>query len=154
MALTTAQLQTLHDELVADLRAYGYAAHLPPNPANWNGPADLLNLVRDGTNGGPAITMGRDDVPRGEIIAAIDVADFPALSGNPNSTALSVERRQLAYLTMLSGLDESIRLLDDAGTNLPIIGNLTAIFPAGTGTRARLVATASRFGSRAEELLG
>jgi hypothetical protein len=52
MALTAAQLAILKTELTTDPRVYGYAPMLPPNPANWNGAAALLNLRRDGTNGG------------------------------------------------------------------------------------------------------
>ena len=38
--------------------------------------------------------------------------------------------------------------------NTPVIANFQVMFPAGSGTRARLIALASRNGSRAEQLFG
>jgi hypothetical protein len=47
-----------------------------------------------------------------------------------------------------------IRLLNDDGSNTPVIANLQGIFPAGSPTRNRLIALAVRNGSRAEQLFG
>lgn len=141
----------LKQELETDPRAYGYAAYL--QAGDMQGPADLLNLVRTGSNGGPAITIRKGALNVKELYESIIVPDMPALSGNPNSSQLSTERQYLAWLTGLAAL-ETVRLLNDDGTNGPVATNLLAMFPAGTGTRTRLIALAQRPGSRAEELFG
>lgn len=149
MAVDLAALKT---ELITDPRTYGYAPLVAIE--DGNGLADMLNLVRTGANGGPVITIRLGSIPNKLIREAIVMADMPALSGTPNATALSVERQQLAWLTGLIVGDTTVRLLNNDGTNGPIIQNLQAMFPAGTGTRTRLVALAQRNGSRVEELFG
>lgn len=154
MALTTAQLQALKTELLTDPVGYGYAADGPTTPTpNVQGLADKLNLVRDGANGGPAITVRKDAIASKDIYEAIDIGDYTALPGNPNASQLSTERRFLAWLTGLAAIP-TVRLLNDDGSNTPVITNLQTAFPAGSGTRTRLVALASRNGSRAEQLFG
>jgi hypothetical protein len=141
----------LKAELETDPVGYGYA---PFYNAGDNGAlADMLNLVRDGTNGGPAISIRKSDVIGKEIWESIAIADFPALPANPNNSQLSTERRSLSWLEGLANYD-TIRLLYDDGSNTPVIENLQGIFPAGTGTRNRLIALATRNGSRAEQLFG
>lgn len=149
MALTPAQYVALKSELNNDPRAYGYAPLR--TSGSDNALADLLNLVRDGTNG-TAIPIRRADIASKELWEAIDVTDMTALPGAPTATQLSAERRQLAWLTGLPAIPR-IRLLNDDGSNTPAVANLLAIFPA-SGTRTRLTALASRNGSRAEELFG
>lgn len=150
MTLTPAQYQALKTELNADPRAYGYA----PLRASGsdNALADLLNLVRDGTNIGPAIPIRRADISSKELWEAIDVADMTALPGSPSVAQLSAERRNLAWLSGLPAIPR-LRLLNDDGSNTPAVANLLAIFPA-SPTRTRITALASRNGSRAEELFG
>ena len=148
MPLTFSALKT---ELQTDPRAYGYASLLAAS--NWNAVRDLLNLPRTGANGGPAITIRRDDVSSSEIFERIDMADMPALSGTPNANLLSIERQRLAWLTGLAAIP-LIRITNDDGTNTGAATTILAIFPAGSGTRTRLVALGNRFGSRAEELFG
>lgn len=150
MALTPAQYQTLKTELLTDPRGYGYAPLR--TSGSDNALADLLNLVRDGTNTGPAIPIRRVDVLSKELWEAIDVGDMTALPGSPTAAQLSTERRQLAWLTGLPAIPR-IRLLNDDGSNTPAVTNLLAIFPV-SGTRTRITALASRNGSRAEELFG
>lgn len=150
--LTGAQLTQLKTELATDPRAYGYTALLTTQ--NWNAVRDLLNLTRTGVNGGPAITIRRTDIGAADVYAAIDVADYTALPGNPNATQLSTERRFLAWLSGIAALSAPIRLVDDAGADTPVIKNFRAMFAGGTGTLTRLTALASRNGSRAEELFG
>lgn len=148
MALTAAALKA---ELQTDPIGYGYAAMI--TAGNHTGLADLLKLVRDGTNGGPAIVIKRSDVSSKDIWESIDVSEMQALPGTPTAAQLSTERRNLAWLSGLPAIP-SIRLQKDDGTNTAVIENLSAIFPAGTATRARLVALAARNGSRAEQLFG
>ena len=114
---------------------------------NDQGIADALNAVQAG------ITIRRADVSSEELWEAIQVSDMTALPGNPTAAQLSVERRQLAWLSGLPSIPR-LRLLNDNGTNAPAAENLLAIFPNGSGTRTRIVALASRQGSRAEELFG
>jgi hypothetical protein len=148
MAINYTALKT---ELETDPIGYGYA---PFYAAGDNGAlADMLNLVRDGTNGGPAISIRKSDVASKDIWEAIAIDDFPALPANPNNTQLSTERRSLSWLEGLANI-QTIRLLNNDGSNTPVIANLQGIFPAGTGTRNRLIALASRNGSRAEQLFG
>jgi hypothetical protein len=148
MAITPAALRS---ELLSDPTSLGYAPLVAAR--DDQGLADLLNLPRDGTNGGPAITVRRADIASRDIWEAIEVTDFPALSGNPSATQLSRERQYLAWLSGLAAIPR-VRLLNDDGSNTPVIANLQAMFPGGSGTRARLTALAQRPGSRAEQLFG
>lgn len=154
----------LATEVNTDPRGYGYAEDVAVG--NDQAVADKLNLVRDGSvgrvpanptgDGGSAdgvVLVKRADVTSREVIEAVDLADFPALPSNPNASALSTERRQLAYLGWLASVS-TMRLVGDDGNDLPIVGNLGAMFPAGTGSRNRLLALRRRPGSRAEELFG
>lgn len=151
IGILSANLQQLATEINTDPRAYGYSTHV--SSGNDQALADLLNLPRDGANGGPAIPIRREAVPVKSVIESITVSDFPSLPGNPTAAQLSDERRKLAWLTMLASLD-TVRILNNDGTNGPVAVNLLAIFPAGSATRDRLVALGSRNGSRAEELWG
>jgi hypothetical protein len=151
MPLTPAQLTALKNEITDDTVGYGYAPHMVAG--SDNALTDLLNRPRDGTDGTPPISIRRRNVSSQEIWEAIDVSDFPALTGTPTAAQLSSERRNLAWLTGLASIP-TIRLLNDDGSNTPIIANLDRLFPAGTNSRTRLVALGSRFGSRAEQLFG
>lgn len=133
----------LKSELQTDPNAYGYAA----TNGNDVAKADLLNLAR------AAITIRRSDVPAKDLWEAIDVGDYTALQANPTATQLSLERRYLAWMTGLPTFG-TVRILNDDGSNGPVAANLLAMFPAGSTTRARIVALASRNGSRAEQLFG
>jgi hypothetical protein len=151
MNLTTAQLQTLKTELQTDPRAYGYAPHLPPNPANWNGPAALLNLVRDGTNGGPAIVIRRTDTTPLEILEAIDIRDFPASPAQVNSIPLA--QSWLESITQFP----TVRLFNDDDSATRVKTNLDRLLGNANGSQTRLNATpgpGKRHGSRGEELFG
>jgi hypothetical protein len=96
-------------------------------------------------------TRRRADVASSEIAQAILVADYTALGGNPTAAALSTERRYLAWLALIAAAP-TVRLLNDDGSNTPVIDNLMAMFPAGSGTRTRLQALATDTISRADEL--
>lgn len=142
MSMTAAALRT---ELQTDPAALGYAALVASG--NDAGLASLLNAPRAG------IAVRRADISTQELAEAILVTDFTALPANPTAAQLSSERRYLAWLTgLLAG--SAVRLLNDDGTDTPVVANLKAIFAAGTGTHTRLVALASRQGSRAEQLWG
>jgi hypothetical protein len=135
----------LKTELNTDPNAYGYAA--PRNAGNDVTLAELVNLVR------ATIQIRRSDITPQEVAAAIDVVDYTALPGSPTAAQLSTERRFLAWLTAVFALP-TMRLLNDDGSNGPIISNFQAMFGAATGTRTRLIALASRNGSRGEQLFG
>jgi hypothetical protein len=96
-------------------------------------------------------TRKRPDVSPAEIWQVIDMADLPSLSSNPNASQLSQERRDLTWLTGLATIP-SVRLLNDDGTDTFIRTNLARLFPAGTGSRTRLLALGSMPISRATEL--
>lgn len=135
----------LRNELLTDPNGYGYDAWIAAGePENC---AAALNLPR------ASIPIRRADISSQEVIEAIDVTDFPALSGTPNSTQLSRERQYLAWLSGVMAVP-SVRLLNDDGTDTPVVANLRAMFPQGTATRNRLIALASRDGSRSEQLFG
>ena len=137
--------QALQTELQTDPTALGYAASVASG--NDEATAAILNQIRAG------ITIRRADIEPREIAAAIAVADYTALGGNPTAAQLSTERRFLSWLTAIMAVP-SLRLLNDDGSNTPVIDNFQAMFAAGTGTRTRLIALASRQGTRAEQLFG
>ena len=153
----------LRTELTTDPRGYGYNAAA----RNDTLMAEIIDTIRDGTNppanptgGTPAgnadghIDIKRSDVKASEIVLAIDLGDMPSLPTNPNNSQLSQERRSLAYLQMLSCMTDPVQLLNDDGSNTPVVSNVAGIFTAGSATLTRLNALRTRFGSRAEELFG
>ena len=148
MALTEAALQA---ELENDPNSYGYAALI--DTSDHVGLAAMLNLVRDGTNGGPAIVIRKADVPGNEIFQQILLSDLVALPGSPTAAQLSSERRAMAWLTALPVVT-AVRLLNDDDTDAPIVANLRSMLTAGSESLTRLAALATRHGSRAEQLGG
>ncbi len=148
MGLTAPQLATLKTELQTDPRTYGYAVNLPPNPPSWNGAAILLNTVRTGANGGPAITVRRDDVTPLEVLEAIDVRDFPSAPAGVNSIPLA--QSWLESITQFP----TIRLFNDDASQSRVKNNLDRLIGNGNNSQARLNAVGNRNGSRAEELFG
>lgn len=148
----------LKTELNTDPAGLGYAPFLAKG--DDVDLANLLNFVRDGTTAcpvnnviGAAITVRRADIDVASVYAAIAVSDYTSLPTNPNSTQLSTERRLLAWLTGLAAM-ATIRLLNDDGTDTPVIANFKAMFAAGTATLTRLNTLSTRNGSRAEQLFG
>jgi hypothetical protein len=141
----------LTSELQSDPIGYGYTSRI--NNGDDSGLADLLNLVRDGTNGGPSIVIRRSDIPSQSVWESIDVNDYTALPTNPNNSQLSIERRFLSWMEGLSNISK-IRLLNDDGTNNQVFKNFGQMFPSGTPTFQRLTVLANRNGSRAEQLFG
>lgn len=142
-------LPALKSEITTDPVTYGYAANVAAGEPEVV--AAKLNKPRDGTDGEAAITVRRADILPQEIWGAILVTDYTALPASPNAGQLSAERRYLSWLTGLAA-QPSVRLLNDDGTDGPVVTNLTAMFNG--ATRARLIALASRPGSRAEQLWG
>src|SRR3990167_8024734 len=121
----------LKNEILTDPLTYGYAAFVAAGePENV---AAALNKLRDGTDGETAITVRKADVASKDIWEAIAIADFPALPANPNATALSTERRSLSWLEGLANIP-LVRLLNDDGTDTPVVVNLTGIFLVGSPT--------------------
>lgn len=139
-------LAALKAELLTDPTALGYA------PSRTAGDdvtlASVINAAR------AAITIRRADITPTELVNVIDVADYTALPASPTVAQLSTERRLLAWLSGAMAASGAIRLLNDDGTNAPAVANLQAMFPAGSGTRTRILALAVRQGSRAEQLFG
>jgi hypothetical protein len=138
-------LQALATEINTDPNGYGYAAWVALG--SDGGVADLLNVVRI------TIDIKRTDISCRELYEAISVADYTALGANPNAGALSQERRYLAWLTGLVALSR-VRLVNEDGTDTPVMANLDAMFGSATGSYARIHALALRKGSRAEQLFG
>lgn len=142
MAVDPTALKT---EIQTDPKGYGYAVRVTAN--DWEGLATLLNTARAGE------PVRRKDIAPAEIFEVLDMADLPSLSGNPTATQLSAERKYLAWLSAIGNL-RSIRLLNDDGSNTAALNNLQQIAPAGSGSRTRLMAIATRNGSRIETLFG
>lgn len=133
MPLTTAALKA---ELTgADPRGYGYAALIAAGV--YQTVADRLNLSRDGTNGGPAISINRGTIPTQELVEAVVQSEMPSNAS------------QRDWLIMVAS---GVQVRVDAGSTAR--AGLLAIFGAATTTRANLTAASSRPGSRAEELFG
>jgi hypothetical protein len=144
----------LKSELQTDPRGYGYAPYLAGG--DMQGPTDLLNAVRDGTNpgtnptadGGQAdgtITIRRMDVTPNEILEVLDIRDF-----EPDMTVLDA-----AYFGAVMQ-QTRLRLALPDGSNSRILGNLRRLLLNTDlqGSEVRLLAVANRLGSRAEELFG
>lgn len=150
MSLSYTALKT---ELQTDPLTYGYAALL--TAGNHTAICALLNKLRDGTDGKPAIAIKRADVSASEVMNAIDVADYTSIGTTPTAAQLSTERRFLSWLGCVCGVpDGRIRLVNDDNTDAPAVKNFKAMFAAGTATLTRLTALASRTGTRAEALFG
>ncbi len=143
--MTDAQLTQLKTELQTDPSSLGYAA--PLAAGTMAALAGLLNQPR------ASIRIRRADIASSEVAIAIEVTDFTSLQANPTAAQLSSERRYLAWLTAILAVP-AVRLLNNDGSNTPVITNFQAMFPAGSGTRTRLLALAERDGSRAEQLFG
>jgi hypothetical protein len=136
---------TLKTEIQTDPAGAGYGPYV--SLGNDMAVANLINAPSGN------ITVRRSSITNKEIVEAIDVTDYAAIPSNPTNTQLSVERRYLSWFEGIMGVD-SIRLLNDDGTNTPVVANFMAMFPSGTPTRTRLFTLASRTGSRAEQLFG
>lgn len=145
MALTAAQIQALKAELTNDPRGYGYAAALAVSD---QAAAGLVNVVRDGTNGGPAINVRRADITPAELLEAIDLRDFPATPAGVTNQALAA-----AWLESVMQFS-AIPLLAPNGTNNRIRTNLNRLLDDTQGSQTRLTAISRRLGTRGEELFG
>lgn len=138
MAINYVALAT---ELTTDPQTYGYAALI--SAGSDAGLADLLNKVRDGTDGEAAITVRRADIAPNEILEAIDNRDFIT---SPN----------IAHASWFESVTQlrTIRLVNADGTNTRVLGNLRRLVNDTQGSQTRLDAIAVRNGSRAEQLFG
>lgn len=137
MAINYTALKT---EILTDPNGYGLTAL-------WNNGADnqipsLLNLVRDGTNGGPAITVKRADITPQEVLELIDTRDLPATVTAAMSWFESATQAP------------TLRLLNDDGTDTRVLGNFKRILTNVQNSQTRLVGASQRNGSRAEQLFG
>jgi hypothetical protein len=138
-------LQQLHDEIVNDPAALGYAPFVTAH--DRIGVAGLLNAINQ------AITVKRVDVMAWEILEAIDTADVQTGASAPLPGALSWFESALQSARPL-------RLTNEDGSDTHILKNIKQIFLANGAaganpqTRARLNAIALRAGSRAEQLWG
>jgi hypothetical protein len=140
MPINYAQLTT---ELQTDPRSYGYAPFIASGSDQTL--ADMLNLVRTGSNGGPAISIKRDDVQSSEVYHALELSD---LVTNPGASQL-----QWFSATLLAAYP--IQLLNADGSSTPVRTNILALLKSGaSASKTRLGALETRLGSRAEELFG
>ena len=133
---------TLKNELLSDPVSYGYAQYLAigDNTSLMN----LLNKVRSGTDGFPAITVRNTTLTARDVLEkAIDINDFKA---NPSVAEAALFQATLSLGTMA--------LVDSTGADTYVFTNLKKFFGTGTGTRTRLNGLANRNGSRAEQLFG
>ena len=120
-------LAALKAELLTDPNGYGYMA----TGGDQTAKADAINLPR------VAITVARGVVPSYEVVAATAPAEW----------ALLTDQEQARYTMIVNA-----GVVDTTSAN--IIASFAAMFPAGSATRANLLALASRTGSRAEQLFG
>lgn len=125
--------QQLKDELVNDPTARGYAGK-PDNQCTA-----LINAVQGG------ISIKRADIAPNEVLEAIDTRDFQA----------SLTTAECSWFESVTQL-RTIRLSLDDGTDTGVLGNLKRLLvnPGPQLSRARVIALASRSGSRAEQLWG
>lgn len=137
----TIDYPALKTELETDPVGYGYAPFVANGSDNVL--AEMLNTVRAGTDGFPAITVRRADIRPSEVLEAVDVRDFVA---NPSVAWTS-------WFESATRLD-AMRLLNDDGTDTLILKNLKRILTDTNGSQARVVAICNRNGSRAEQLFG
>jgi hypothetical protein len=144
--MTPAQLTALASEIRTDPLTYGYGVNI--TSGNDQAIADLLNKVRDGTDGKAAITVRRPDCTPAEILEAIDVRDFPAAPTGVNNIPLA--QSWLESITQFS----SIRLALSDGTKTTTRKNIDRLVGDTQGSQTRLDAVAIRNGSRAEQLFG
>ena len=138
MAFTFAALAS---EINNDPQTYGFAAFV--QAGNDQAITDALNKVRDGTDGEAAQIVKRPNITGGEILEAIDRADF---SANPNPALV-------AYFESATQ-QASVRLVDEAGADTRILSNIKGLLSASTASRTRLNAIAEEPGSRAQKLFG
>jgi hypothetical protein len=133
MAINYATLKT---ELETDPNGYGYAEWIAVG--NDQKLADLLNQSRS------AIRIRRADVGGAEIMNVIAVAD---LVNNPGAAQVQWFNRACDPL-------QTLRLLNDDGTETPVRANFIGLVRSGTPTLQRLASLETRDGSRAEQLFG
>jgi len=126
MALTQAGLNT---ELTTDPAALGYGPLI--STENWTELAALLNAPKAG------FTISVGVLPSYRVVAAIKQSDWDALTAS--------ERTYLSFVVQAG------QVQCDAGE---VRAALAGLFPAGSVTRANLVAMVDRPGSRAEEVFG
>lgn len=132
-------LVALATEINTDPTGRGYAPHI--TSGNDGEIAILLNEVQAGIN------IQRSSLTSPEIFEATDLAEYRAL------TAQSRQMYQVV-VTIGSGAGgpSGGGIPVGPGTNARLI--LAGLFPAGSTTRANLVALVMRTGSRGEELFG
>lgn len=131
----------LKSEIQTDPLVYGYAAHVASG--NDEAIATLLNAIRTGSDGLPAITVRRSDIAPVEVLEAIGFADLVS----PSNTL------QTAWFESITQYP-TIQLVNADGTNTRVISNLFALVNNPSPSRNRINAIANRNGSRAEQLFG
>lgn len=134
----------LRSEIDADPVGYGYAALV--QAGNDSGIAALLNKLRDGTDGKPAITVRKLNITGDDIQAAWNDDDVKTGQNAPN--AMQVATYQGAISSRM------IPLVNDDGTDNFVLTNLKKCLTAGTATRTRLNAISQQVGNRAKQLWG
>lgn len=130
MALTPAQIATLHTELLTDPHSLGYAPFVAQGATVQL--ASILNLPRAGEP-----TQFRNSVVGSDIAACVVFAEYTALTAGAQNVF-----NMVVSAAPLDATNSTLRTL------------IAAIFGSGTTTRANLIAVASRPGSRSEALFG
>jgi hypothetical protein len=122
-------------EISTDPLGLGYATHVTAK--RYQAVADLMNATPEPIAANLQELIYRRATPTTDLIAAITPAEY---------TSLTATQRDLAALVFST---------TTARTDLDSIRTLIgSIFPAGSASRASLVATASRLCSRSEALWG
>lgn len=142
--MTNAQLQILKTEILTDPNRYGYAPLVASGQVN--AVAELLNKVRDGSDGFPIITLRKPLINGVDIAAAIDIRDVSLPNGVIQASATAL----LTYIF----LSASIPLTNDNGNKNWIRKNLDNLVANGTASQTRLDALVIQTGSRANQLFG
>jgi hypothetical protein len=141
MSLSQTQLQSLKNELNTDPNGYGYATDLASgNDASL---VEKINLKRDGTNGGPLISVRRPSIRREELLDAIDTRDLKA---NPSILEGSILESILQT--------DTIALANPDGLVSRTRQNLNRLLLDTNQSQTRLSTLATEVGSRAQQLFG
>lgn len=134
-------IAALKSEITNDPNGYGWAAIRVTG--DTQALTTALNLYRDGTNGGPSISVKRRDINPQEVLEAVDTRDFKA---SPSALEASWFESITQYPT--------IRLVAEDGTDTRIMSNFKRVLQNTNGSQTRVVALGMRAGSRIEQLFG
>lgn len=142
--MNNAQLLILKNEFTNDPRGYGYAQFWTTTPFDGGLPP-IINLVRDGTNTGPAIKLNNPSVDTGKIRAAVTFQAFDGL--------VVAAQAWFEWLTANGFITVNDHLLQQLA-GIPTAASAIWATADRVAMNAAMEALMRKFGSRAEELLG